>query len=548
MQDGWIKRVASVSGGAIAAGAFGAPAADAANFEVKNLADSGTDSLRDAVDQANATAGADTVTFQSGVTGTIGLTTGEIYISDSVAITGPGATQLAVSGGASSRVFNALTFSGSISVSISGLTVRDGNASGGAGVYGYNTELSLSAVTVSGNDAVEGDGGGVATRGSNSSISVVDSTVSNNTATPGVESGGLGGGIYRGSGPMEIVNSTISGNSAIEGGGIYSGYSAGTSDIRSSTIVGNGASEEGGGIYRSFSQSNTNPVNLDSTIVASNTASTGPELFESDTLATSRFTAGFSLIEDPTGATIVDSPGINIFGADPALGGLAANGGPTETHLPSSGSPALDKGLSPGLASDQRGAARVSDDAGIANAPGGDGSDIGSVEVPEVPAVGAGAAGVQGQVGGQKSSGRFCLGQRATIIGTIKKDKIQGTPGPDVIRGMRGADRISGLGGDDVICGDRGEDTIFGNEGDDHAKGGTNADKVRGQAGNDLLRGGSGVDRIFGGAGNDTMFGGAKEGTFQSGGATGRDSVGNNCDGGEGDDAVAGCENVQNVP
>src|SRR5262249_5492196 len=65
---------------------------------VTTLADSGDGSLRAAVAGANAHAGADTIDFQPGLTGTIALTSGEIDITDDLKINGPGADQLTVSG------------------------------------------------------------------------------------------------------------------------------------------------------------------------------------------------------------------------------------------------------------------------------------------------------------------------------------------------------------------------------------------------------------------------------------------------------------------
>ena len=63
------------------------------------------------------------------------------------------------------------------------------------------------------------------------------------------------------------------------------------------------------------------------------------------------------------------------------LGPLQDNGGPTWTHAPLSGSPAIDQGKSFGLTTDQRGQPRPFDIASIANASGGDGSDIGAFEL-----------------------------------------------------------------------------------------------------------------------------------------------------------------------
>src|SRR5262249_35750823 len=56
-------------------------------FMVTNLLDSGAGSLREAVVAANANPGADTIDFAT--TGTIALTTGQLDITDSVAINGP---------------------------------------------------------------------------------------------------------------------------------------------------------------------------------------------------------------------------------------------------------------------------------------------------------------------------------------------------------------------------------------------------------------------------------------------------------------------------
>ena len=49
-------------------------------------------------------------------------------------------------------------------------------------------------------------------------------------------------------------------------------------------------------------------------------------------------------------------------------------------------SPAIDRGFSFSLTSDQRGRSRPFDDPTIPNAPGGDGSDIGAVEIGGGPA------------------------------------------------------------------------------------------------------------------------------------------------------------------
>ena len=59
-------------------------------FTVINLLDSGPDSLRAAVEAANANPGPDTIDFAT--TGTIALTSGQLDITDSLTINGPAPT------------------------------------------------------------------------------------------------------------------------------------------------------------------------------------------------------------------------------------------------------------------------------------------------------------------------------------------------------------------------------------------------------------------------------------------------------------------------
>src|SRR5262245_9616777 len=68
-------------------------------FTVTNLLDDGSaGSLRSAINQANGTAGPDIIAFAPGLAGTVALdpTQGELDITDSLMIDGPGANDLTV--------------------------------------------------------------------------------------------------------------------------------------------------------------------------------------------------------------------------------------------------------------------------------------------------------------------------------------------------------------------------------------------------------------------------------------------------------------------
>ena len=63
-------------------------------------------SLREAVQLANATSGAEQINFAAGLNGTITLSLGQLLVNDHLQINGPGASQLTVSGGNTVRVFD----------------------------------------------------------------------------------------------------------------------------------------------------------------------------------------------------------------------------------------------------------------------------------------------------------------------------------------------------------------------------------------------------------------------------------------------------------
>jgi hypothetical protein len=169
------------------------------------------------------------------------------------------------------------------------------------------------------------------------------STISGNGAT------GVGGVFtYR----AYLIDSTISGNHADYGpiGGVYARDSA---QVFNSTIAGNSsAADSGAGLF--VSHASTLTTNVHNTIIANNT--TGG--IESDVSTDLESTIGGSnnLIMAHPAETTVPADTIS---ADPKLGPLQDNGGPTRTMALKPGSPAIDKGGATGLSRDQRDSSRV---------------------------------------------------------------------------------------------------------------------------------------------------------------------------------------------
>jgi len=345
-----------------------APTTYAATFTVTNLNDSGAGSLRAAITSANGAAGADTVDFQAGLTGTITLTTGEIAITDDVTITGPGAASMTITkSGAAGRLLDINV--GTPTVTISGLTFQGGDPAGSGGAIAIRGgTLTVQSSVFTNNQTTGTFAGGGALYSYHGTVNIQNSVFSGNT-------GAGGGALYSnyGGGPVSIQNSTFSGNTARRAGGaLYA--TAGNVTIQGSTFSGNSAGRAGGALYvrdnlvvqnSTFSGNSAtgeggaiilynDTLNLASTIIANNTDKNGAnEIFD---LGSSTVNATNSLIQVTSGFTFGTNTA-NITGQNPLLGPLANNGGPTQTHALLSGSPAIDTGSNPlALSFDQRGA------------------------------------------------------------------------------------------------------------------------------------------------------------------------------------------------
>lgn len=365
---------------------------------VTNRLPSGPGSFEQAM--ADATDG-DTIRFDASLNGTYLFYIGE-RIDKNIVISGPGPDRLALQG---KGPISVLEIKSGHTVIIEGLTIRNGGTQLGGGGGGIRNN-PLSTVTI--NDCLiksnssDGTGGGIANLGT---MAIIDSTVTGNhttgdwvangggianlgtmTITDSRVSGnsagfnaanltgpGFGGGIAN-AGTLTITNSTVSGNSAVIAAGIDNN---GVLTISNSTVSGNtaysgaGYPPFAGGIlnrssiltitHSTFSDNQANgngdsignggALRIGHTILKIGTS--GSNIANTGGTVTSY---GYNLSSDSGGGFL--SAAGDQTNANPMLGPLQDNGGPTFTHQLLPGSPAIDKGdpnFIPPPFSDQRG-------------------------------------------------------------------------------------------------------------------------------------------------------------------------------------------------
>lgn len=267
LQDRSATKIAGASGAVLALGAALVTAtpgvAGAATYTVTTNADSGAGSLREAIATANGTVGVpDVITFSPALIGsTITLTSGDLEITDELAIQGPGAASLTISGNDNDRVFYVSGAAGAVTVS--GVTLTDGSAPTGGGILSFS-DLTITDATITGNFATRG--GGVAVEGA--SLTMTGSTVSENLVRYGSADGG--GIVLFNADDSTITSSTISDNdTADDGGGVLHDESPGDLTITSSMITGNTAGGSGGGVRSYYVDDTETPNAGDVTIVDS---------------------------------------------------------------------------------------------------------------------------------------------------------------------------------------------------------------------------------------------------------------------------------------
>lgn len=235
-------------------------------------------SLREAIEQANSLAGADTILISQSLTSsTVTLGGTALVITDAVTINGSNAPGIRINGGGLSRVFDLqnrpdvsmswLTISGGSTtaagqggggirstgnLSLTGVVIENnttsGDVSNGGGILQVNGALTLSNSSVR-NNSTTGNGaygGGISATGAVVSISNASRIESNTTASVS----GVGGGILVSTGSLTIAGSTIAGNSNSGVGSVGGGIAVANAavDISNSTISSNTTNGPGGGL------------------------------------------------------------------------------------------------------------------------------------------------------------------------------------------------------------------------------------------------------------------------------------------------------------
>ena len=363
--------------------AYGLVALHALPAATFNIADGDLGALSIAIQQANINNADDIINLAAGglytavgpFSGTDALPALGSDNNHSLIINGNGAT-LRRSTIAGTPNFRLLAVAMGGRATIERLTVTNGRlASGsGAGITNFGN-LTLTNCFVSGNtisSASSGAGGGVMNN-PNAMLTVSDSIITGNTvsATTDARGGGIynfsslvnaatvkrstisgnmvsstgtarGGGIYT-RGVLTLINGTLSGNSASGpggGGGIYQHAFGGEPlTLVNSTLANNSASGggQGGGIYDG-SAGGLSTVSALNTILATNTATTGPDVFQGAGPIASQ---GHNLIGKTDGSSgwiASDLTGTNAMPLDPMLGALESN----FMHPLLAGSPALE--------------------------------------------------------------------------------------------------------------------------------------------------------------------------------------------------------------
>ncbi len=352
--------------------------------------DNGEMSLREAITQANAGAGGDTIVFSASLdTSTVFKLTrqqteddansyGDLDILKDVTIVGHGINITIIDADELSRIFDVRGGT----LTLSDVTLQGGNASGEMGgairVEAPSAGLVLQRALLTDNTATEG--GAIGNEGT---IELTDVAIIGNGGVNGYATN-TGGGITN-RGTATLNRGTLSGNVATVGGAIFVESSATSLSLTNVTVSGNTGANAGGGLYTkvnadivhsTFTLNSSNigggifveagTTTVANTIVSGNTAtSSNPDVHGAFT------SNGGNLIGDVGSAS---GFGSDLVGANVDLGAIANNGGYVQTHKLQGSSAAIDAAKpEDAVGSDARGYSSLDGryDAGAYQAQGG---------------------------------------------------------------------------------------------------------------------------------------------------------------------------------
>ena len=251
-------------------------------FTVMNADGAGEGSLRAAIEAANASEGADTITFEASLIDQTLMIYNELVITDDVTIIGLGAEHLTLSGDGTRRLFRIDDgeAENSIDVELSGFTLTNGfaNYSSGAAIHSLET-LSISDVTFVDNQASVFNGGPVYGGSFGGAIySAGDLTVTNSTFIRN-RADWYGGAIYSTQGLLSITGCDFTENqTSHEGGAIL--IQDGELQVSSSSFTENSSDTLGGGIGV-----RNGVLSVDDTVFTENSSGTGGAIYQNNSLS-----------------------------------------------------------------------------------------------------------------------------------------------------------------------------------------------------------------------------------------------------------------------
>lgn len=295
----------------------------------------GNISLRSAVQESNSVIGESRIELPAGVfpltiagTGDDLAITGDLDIVDTLTIVGAGQDSTFIDAGTLDRAFH--VFPG-VRLTLIDLTVRNGAADFGGGIYSTGGIVTLQDAAVIGSTASGSEfshGGGIAS--DSGVVNLERATVSGNSSDLD------GGGVYLFGGTLNVTDSLIASNSAGDAGGGIAQL-GGVFNLTGTTVELNASTVNGGGIGK-----HGGTLSIDDSIIRNNTAGDTDDFIEgdgggllirtADVLVTDSTISGNSATDDGGGVALFDAASVQFVGATVTDNSAAGFGGGAHTE------------------------------------------------------------------------------------------------------------------------------------------------------------------------------------------------------------------------